>query len=97
MESPLKALVRSHSTAITEEDSIINNLFFGKSQVKISYPLGDETKTNIKDELFNIIFLDIKHKNIYQAWDESIINEIEGYKNDKGDYVTAQKENWILK
>lgn len=77
-----KPLVRQHSSCI-KEDSIINQLFFGKSQVKLTYPLGEELKNNIKDELFNIIFLDIKFKNMYTAWDEFIINEIDEYKNDK--------------
>lgn len=30
-----------------------------------------------------MIFLDIKFKHMYSAWDEFIINQIDEYKNDK--------------
>ncbi len=45
--------------------------------------------------MFNIIYLDIKHKELYYALDEYVINRVEEYKNDRGDIVSADKYNWI--
>ena len=55
----------------------------------MKYLLGEEQFTKNEEELFNIIFLDIKHKELYQALDEYVVNHIDEYKNDRGDVVPA--------
>lgn len=61
------------------------------------YPLGEEIFVKEEEELFNILFLDIRHKELYLALDEYVVNHIEDFKNDRGDLVPAQKHNWIRK
>lgn len=61
------------------------------------YPLGEEIYVKQEEELFNIIFLDIKHKELYYALDEYVVNHIDEFKNDRGDIVSAEKHNWIRK
>ena len=36
-----------------------------------------------EEERFNMIFLDVNYKDLYNAWDEYTINEINDYKNDR--------------
>ncbi|KAL4443149.1 hypothetical protein ABPG74_002216 [Tetrahymena malaccensis] len=108
-EELVHSLMRSSSTSISQgetelqrsisismsDTSVVNSNFFGKASIHMSYPLGDETFEKQEEELFNIIFLDIKHKELYYALDEYVVNHIDEFKNDKGDIVSAQKYNWI--
>jgi hypothetical protein len=49
----------------------------------MKYPLGDSIFRKVEEELFNIIFLEIKNKDLYTATDEYIVNTIDEYTNDK--------------
>ena len=40
---------------------------------------------NSTEEPFNFIPLDIKHKELYDAWDHWVVSDIEGFKNDSGE------------
>ena len=66
-----------------KEKGLIKELFFGEQIVKMSYPLQDKIFEKEEEEVFNIVFLDVKLKEIYQAWDHSIFHSIEDYKNDR--------------
>lgn len=69
--------------------SVVHTNFFGKNIVHMSYPLGEDILLKEEEELFNIIFLNIKHKELYQALDEYVVNHIDEFKNDRGDIVSA--------
>ena len=69
--------------------SVVSSNFFGKNIVHMSYPLGEEVFLKEEEELFNIIFLDIKYKELYYALDEYVVNHIDEFKNDRGDIVAA--------
>lgn len=42
---------------------------------------SNEQISNSEDEAFNTIYLNINHRDIYQAWDEFMINRLEDFKN----------------
>jgi hypothetical protein len=54
----------------------------------MSYPLNEgEIKTVENEEKFNTIFLEVKHKDLYYAWDQFNYTSIDHFKNDRGDIV----------
>ncbi len=68
------------SSSYLQQESLIFDQFFGKMVVEIHQNMEF---TNSEDEAFNLIYLDIRHHDIYQAWDEYMINIIDDYKNDQ--------------
>lgn len=45
---------------------------------------NNKTVVRETEESFNFIPLEVKHKDLYDAWDHWIISEIEGFKDDTG-------------
>ncbi|EGR31008.1 ubiquitin carboxyl-terminal hydrolase family protein, putative [Ichthyophthirius multifiliis] len=78
-------------------ETVVTQQFFGKVFIQMKYMLGDQYHQKEQEEIFNIIYLDIKQKELYYALDEYVINKIDEYKNDRGDIVQADKYNWIKK
>lgn len=59
-------LSKLSGTSITmAPSSIVSQNFFGQHSVEMKYMLGEEQFTKKEEELFNIIFLDVKHKELY--------------------------------
>ena len=48
-----------------------------------------------QQELFSLLFVNIKNKQLYKACEEITISNIDDYRNDKGEVIGVEKQSWI--
>lgn len=82
--------------SMIRESSQISKLFFGKFRQRMEYMVKGEMEEKERTEMFNLISVDVRSRNLYDGWEAQLVEEIEDYKNDKDETVKAQKYNWIL-
>ena len=79
-----------------DEHSIISQMFYGKSIEVLTASEEDGTPVSSESKnTFGQLILDVEHKDILNAWDNSCHDKIEGYITPLGFTTTAAQEVWI--
>lgn len=42
-----------------------------------------------------MLFVNVKHRDLYKALEEATVSQIEDYRNDKGEVIGVEKHSWI--
>ncbi|CAD8082901.1 unnamed protein product [Paramecium primaurelia] len=88
------SILRLKSSTIHDEDPV-SKLFFCKVHHYLQFDQAGVPQSRDSTELYNFIPIDLKDGNLYDAFDNFIINSIEDFKNDLSETVCATKYNWI--
>ncbi|CAD8069802.1 unnamed protein product [Paramecium sonneborni] len=79
-------------SSIIQENSIFYKLFYGKFIPQIL--VKGQPNKDCQEEIFNIIQIDVNHKQLPEALDKYMNQSVE-YRNDKDEYQQAIKQFWI--
>ena len=74
-------------------ESTIGKEFFGKMET--TFLNEKEGIRKAEEEMFTLLFVNVRHKELYTAFEEAIFSVIEDYRNEKGEIVTVEKQTWI--
>ncbi|CAD8113472.1 unnamed protein product [Paramecium sonneborni] len=88
------SILRLKSSTIHDED-VVSKLFFCKIHHFLQFDQAGVPQSRDSTELYNFIPIDLKDGNLYDAFDNFVINSIEDFKNDLSETVSATKYNWI--
>ncbi|CAD8205429.1 unnamed protein product [Paramecium octaurelia] len=88
------SILKQKSSVIHDED-IVSKLFLCKVFHQFQFEQGGIQQIRESTELFNYIPLDLKDGNLYDSFDNFIVNNIDDFKNDFNETVQAVKYNWI--
>ncbi|CAD8082254.1 unnamed protein product [Paramecium primaurelia] len=88
------SILKQKSSIIHDED-IISKLFMCKVFHQFQFEQGGNQQIRESTELFNYIPLDLKDGNLYDSFDNFVVNNIDDFKNDLNETVQAVKYNWI--
>ncbi|CAK60951.1 unnamed protein product (macronuclear) [Paramecium tetraurelia] len=88
------SILKQKSSVIHDED-IVSKLFLCKVFHQFEFDQGGIQQIRESTELFNYIPLDLKDGNLYDSFDNFIVNNIDDFKNDFDETVQAVKYNWI--
>lgn len=45
--------------------------------------------------MFSLLFVNVKHRELYKACEEITISHIDDYRNEKGEVIGVEKHSWI--
>lgn len=77
------------------QNTIYENFFGGKlSILKVTQPGVPDKQLSQKQEKLGPIYLDIQHKRIYEAWNESFQDQVHGFIKE-GENQKCISEAWI--
>ncbi|CAD8097227.1 unnamed protein product [Paramecium primaurelia] len=88
------SILRLKSSTIHDED-VVSKLFFCKVHHYLQFDQAGVPQSRDSTELYNFIPIDLKDGNLYDAFDNFVVNSIEDFKNDLSETVCATKYNWI--
>ncbi|CAD8199682.1 unnamed protein product [Paramecium octaurelia] len=88
------SILRMKSSTIHDED-VVSKLFFCKVHHYLQFDQAGIPQNRDNTELYNFIPIDLKDGNLYDGFDNFVVNSIEDFKNDLSEIVCATKYNWV--
>jgi hypothetical protein len=49
----------------------------------------------VEEEMFTLLYVNVRNRELYSAFEEVIVSSIDDYRNEKGEIVSVEKQCWI--